>query len=175
MGRECGISREDLSYLDFRTILNLYSSLDHRSLKEILSTDIQTNKNYHNLMKPIKFPNLITSPDDIFEFCLEQDEPNFVTFNRVIAETLVEKAMNNNLKDKIIFIESADPGYDWIFSHDIAGLITKYGGANSHMAIRAAELDTPAVIGCGKINFDYWSRAGRVEIDKCFLAATALN
>ena len=46
-------------------------------------------------------------------------------------------------------IVSADPGFDWIFSHDIAGLITKYGGANSHMAIRCAELNIPASIGVG--------------------------
>ena len=54
-----------------------------------------------------------------------------------------------NLKDKIICIEGADPDYDWIFSKDILGLITKYGGVNSHMAIRCAELGIPAAIGCG--------------------------
>ena len=46
-----------------------------------------------------------------------------------------------NLKNKIILIENADPGYDWIFSHKIIGLVTKYGGANSHMTIRCSELD----------------------------------
>lgn len=46
-------------------------------------------------------------------------------------------------------IESADPGYDWIFSHKIKGLITKYGGVNSHMAIRVSELGIPAIIGAG--------------------------
>ena len=40
-------------------------------------------------------------------------------------------------------------GYDWIFTRNIAGLITKYGGANSHMAIRCAEYNIPAAIGCG--------------------------
>ena len=28
------------------------------------------------------------------------------------------------LENGILFIPSADPGYDWIFSHNIAGLIT---------------------------------------------------
>ena len=51
---------------------------------------------------------------------------------------------------KIVCIESADPGYDFIFSNNIKGLITKYGGANSHMAIRCHELNIPAAIGVGE-------------------------
>ena len=30
---------------------------------------------------------------------------------------------------KIVLIPQADPGYDWLFGHKIAGLITKYGAA----------------------------------------------
>ena len=30
--------------------------------------------------------------------------------------------------------------FDWIFSHNIGGLITKFGGANSHMAIDVLSL-----------------------------------
>ena len=47
----------------------------------------------------------------------------------------------------IVFIRSADPGYDWLFNRGIAGLVTEHGGANSHMAIRAAEFGLPAAIG----------------------------
>ncbi|GIS28374.1 MAG: hypothetical protein CM15mP129_05710 [Chloroflexota bacterium] len=39
-----------------------------------------------------------------------------------------------------MLIENADPGYDWLFNKGISG-ITKYGGANSHMAIRSAKLE----------------------------------
>ena len=48
--------------------------------------------------------------------------------------------LNNNniqsLDNKIVCINGADPGYDFIFDHKIIGLITEYGGANSHMSIR---------------------------------------
>ena len=54
----------------------------------------------------------------------------------------------NSLENSIVLIEGADPGFDWIFSFNIGGLITRYGGANSHMAIRCAEFNIPAV-GCG--------------------------
>ena len=56
----------------------------------------------------------------------------------------------NKLDNKIIFIENADPGYDWIFAYKIKALVTKFGGINSHMAIRCSELSIPAVIGCGE-------------------------
>ena len=57
-------------------------------------------------------------------------------------------------KSKIIMIDSADPGFDWIFNCKIVGLITKFGGTNSHMAIRCAELNLPSLIGVGERNFN---------------------
>ena len=44
--------------------------------------------------------------------------------------------------------------FDWIFTFKIKGLITKFGGAASHMAIRCAEFQIPAAIGCGEIIFN---------------------
>jgi len=65
---------------------------------------------------------------------------------------------------KIVLIESADPGYDWIFSRSILGLITRFGGANSHMAIRCAEFGLPAAIGCGEQIFERAREAMSVEL-----------
>ena len=69
------------------------------------------------------------------------------------------------LNDHIIFIENADPGFDFIFYHNIKGLVTKYGGSNSHMAIRCMELGIPAVIGLGEKKYNFFSNQSRVEID----------
>ena len=56
-------------------------------------------------------------------------------------------------------------GFDWIFSRKIAGLITMFGGANSHMAIRCAEFSIPAAIGCGSVLYEATRSAGSVELD----------
>ena len=70
-----------------------------------------------------------------------------------------------NLDNKIVFIESADPGYDWLFTTNFAGLITKYGGANSHMAIRCSELKIPAAIGCGEQLFEQIKKCNKIKLD----------
>ena len=44
-------------------------------------------------------------------------------------------------------------------------MVTRFGGANSHMAIRCAELNIPALIGVGEKNFSKISRSNYIEID----------
>jgi phosphoenolpyruvate-protein kinase (PTS system EI component) len=64
-----------------------------------------------------------------------------------------------------VCVENADPGFDWIFAKGIRGLVTKFGGANSHMAIRCAELGVPAAIGCGEQAFRRLLDAGLIELN----------
>ena len=45
------------------------------------------------------------------------------------------------------------------------GLITKYGGANSHMAIRAAEMNLPAAIGVGEKLYERLTNTNRIQLD----------
>ena len=69
------------------------------------------------------------------------------------------------LKGAIVCISSADPGYDWLFSHSIGGLVTAWGGINSHMAIRAGEMGVPAIIGAGDKIFHEFEAAQYVRMD----------
>ena len=71
----------------------------------------------------------------------------------------------SQLKNKIILLPNADPGWDWVFSLPIKGLITKYGGPNSHMAIRAAEKNIVSVFGVGEDLFKQIQKSKIVEID----------
>ena len=65
----------------------------------------------------------------------------------------------------IVCIENADPGYDFLFNKNIKGLITKFGGSNSHMAIRCSELNIPALIGVGEKNFLNIKKHKIIKID----------
>lgn len=79
--------------------------------------------------------------------------PNFV--GRCVAKghLVIEPQADHpatELQQAIVLLCQADPGFDWLFNHPIAGLITVWGGANSHMAIRCAERGVAAAIGCGE-------------------------
>ncbi len=166
LGKRCGVSREELSHVDIRTVLALYAELGAEGLDEVLLQDVARGKRAHAVTRTLRLPHLITGPEDVYEFTLGDAEPNFVTLGRVRAPTVTEAELGHaNLAGKVVFVRSADPGYDWLFARQIAGLVTEHGGANSHMAIRAAELGIPSVIGCGEQLFGGWSRAKVIEID----------
>ena len=80
-----------------------------------------------------------------------------------------------SLDGKIVAIVAADPGFDWIFSFRLAGLVTKYGGATSHMAIRCAQLQVPAAIGCGEALFAEVVAAERVRLDCAMKVITSVR
>ena len=68
--------------------------------------------------------------------------PNFITRKSINGRIVILKDDDKtipSINNKIVVTERADPGFDWIFSKNIKGLITKYGGSNSHMSIRCAE------------------------------------
>ena len=75
----------------------------------------------------------ITKESDFNCFSLLLDKGNFIGDKNIIGDIIFYKQMEQkDFSNKIIFIENADPGYDWLFGLGISGLVTKYGGANSH-------------------------------------------
>ena len=166
LGKKYGFSREQMSHIDITTLLKLYSSLDTQNLDGIIQNDIIQNQMAYEVTKFINLPQLITSEEEIYDFFLTDNEPNFITNNSVTAEIVSENEIYEKvLTGKIVFIKSADPGFDWMFSKNISGLITMYGGANSHMAIRCSELSIPAIIGCGEKKYTQWNKTTRIRID----------
>lgn len=165
-GGRYGIGKEYLAYLDIQRVKELYSTLDHRDVKDIFLEDIQKNKAFYQYTKAIKLPSLITKSEDVYKYYLLEEEPNFITLKGIRAEIVKEEEIHNTeVKGKIVLIRSADPGYDFLFSKAIGGLITQFGGANSHMAIRCAELGIPAVIGVGEQYYRQCSGSIALEID----------
>ena len=162
-GKNIGLDRKDLSFLTFNDLESLkLNVLSINSLQEI----IQSRKEEYQLTKLIELPALIEDPSQFYCFERYSSQPNFVGVGRVIGDVaLLDNSKTENLTGKIVMIPQADPGYDWLFGHDIAGLITKYGGSNSHMAIRSAEIGILAAIGVGDKLYDSLSRVDRVELD----------
>ncbi len=163
MGEEHGFSRDDISYADIEVVRKLYGCC--ADTREVLAQSIAEGKNHYATTRQINLPPLITSPRDVFGFTMPVNEPNFITLNSVTGKVVSVDDPVEELKGNVLMIPSADPGFDWIFSHGVGGFITMFGGANSHMAIRAGELGIPAVIGAGESLFRGWSEAKILEID----------
>jgi phosphoenolpyruvate-protein kinase (PTS system EI component) len=156
-GKKYKISRDDLSYLDINTILNLNDNLDTISIIDDIKNKIKSNKKIYKSNSLMHLPETITSIKDLYVSEKSILGGNFITQEIIFGELYELKDLQNTnkIKDKIVLIESADPGYDFIFSKKIKGLITKFGGQNSHMSIRSSELALPAAIGVGEEIYNF--------------------
>jgi hypothetical protein len=166
-GQIIGLTPDDLSYL---TIEQLYQggALPAPQQAAFLTDKARQGRDSQKMSKALKLSYLIRDVRDIRIVPVHRSAPNFVTRKNVEGNLLHLTASSSpelDLAGKIICIESADPGFDWIFLKPIKGLITKYGGSNSHMAIRAAEIGLPAAIGCGELTFSDLVRARAVELN----------
>lgn len=160
IGIENGFTRDDLAFLDIRILKDAYSNaLD---LKGRMEQNIDQGKRDFRIAVSVDLPAVISESGEIFSFLEEDSSPNFITGNRV---TGLVSADLREISGKIVLIEGADPGYDWIFQKNILGLITAYGGANSHMAVRCFELGVPAAIGVGDRLFKEIKSAFQVNLD----------
>jgi len=167
-GEQVGLSRDELSFVDIRDILDTQVAADCDSLERKFRALSEEGRVRHEVASALRLPQLLFDVEGVHVVPLQINQPNFVTQETIQGEVvrLEERATEEiEIHDKIVLIDKADPGFDWIFTHGIRGLITKYGGANSHMTIRCAEFGIPAAIGCGEQIFDRIEQASRVEIN----------
>lgn len=162
-----GLSRDEISHVPLDELLKTFTIGVESTNEERLRKVSETEKELNDISMAIRLPQLITNPSDVYIIPFQVSHPNFITNKKITAEYVILDSEINNveLNGKIVIIEGADPGYDWIFSKKITGLITKYGGANSHMAIRCAEFKIPAAIGCGEQRFNQLLEGNKVHID----------
>ena len=163
LGQDHGLSTEDCAFLSYDAIRTLYSASG--SVREALLESVARGRERHALTRNLALPPIVASPEEVFAFHLPPSQPNFITRKSVTALVASVSDPPESFAGRILFVPSADPGFDWIFTRDIGGFVTQFGGANSHMAIRAGELDMPAVIGAGETLFRRWQAARTLCLD----------
>ena len=109
----------------------------------------------------------MASSADLDAFLIGADRPNFIGSSNITADCLdlTDQSDTQGLKvaGRIVLIPQADPGYDWLLAKGSRDG-DPYGGANSHMAIRAAEFGLPAAIGIGEQRYRELVRANVIEL-----------
>lgn len=161
-GEPWGISREGMAFCDIAALRELHIAAMDPGV--VLAQAIEQGRQRYRETLTVTLPPLLTGPEDVWAFEWPETAPNFITQQQVTAPVAGCDA-RERLTGAIICIPNADPGFDWLFAYPIAGLITAWGGVNSHMAIRAGELGLPAVIGAGEVLYRRWSQAARLHLD----------
>ncbi len=166
-GEQHGLGRDEMSHISIQHLLDVDARSAEGSVEERLRTIAESGAEQHALSVAIRLPQVLFDEAGVHVVPFQVSHPNFITHKKVTAPVVFLSVGGEipSLAAKIILIENADPGFDWIFSQHIGGLITKYGGANSHMAIRCAEFGIPAAIGCGEQRFEAFLKANQLSLD----------
>lgn len=167
-GESHGLSRDDISYLDWPEIASCISRPIMDDVDRHYLAIAEKARRSMSAAHTFRLGHIIFGVRDIYVATLNRSVPNFVGIG-VASGQVVQLEINTpttvNIKDRIVCIENADPGFDWIFTKDPGALITRFGGANSHMAVRCAEFGLPAAIGCGDQIYQRAVTAGSVELN----------
>ena len=123
----------------------------------------------HHLASLIFLPPVLMGANEIHAFEVPHSEPTFITTRKAQAVLRVVHARQvmerQHVEGCVVAITNADPGFDYLFALGIRGLITAYGGPNSHMAIRASEFSIAAVIGIGSEAFAQLQDGVMIDLD----------
>ncbi len=166
-GEQNNLSRDELSHIPLDNILDTVTSSHEKVVEKRLREISEEQAERHALGVAIRLPQVLFDEAGVHVVPFQVSHPNFITHKKVTGPciNLGPDISAPPLKGMIVVIENADPGFDWIFSQEIAGLITKYGGANSHMAIRCAEFGIPAAIGCGEQRYELFCNSNQLLLD----------
>ncbi|QQR69027.1 MAG: hypothetical protein IPI58_09445 [Alphaproteobacteria bacterium] len=120
-----------------------------------IGTSVNISEQSHHTAAHLMLPDVIRGVEDLYFVPSNAKNGYFYGHEKVKAGFIVlsresiGRIQPADIEGKIVVLEQADPGYDFIFTMNPAGLVTQYGGPASHMAIRACESRLPACIGCG--------------------------
>ena len=167
LANEINIDIKKFQHLDIDVILKSFNNLEQERLRKTIARNISINEDSYKFSQAIMSPDVITDSKNFFYFHSLNCKENYITKKTKIGEIIILNKLSNfkSVTNKIVLIENADPGFDFLFSYKIEGLITKYGGSNSHMAIRCMELGLPAIIGVGDKIYDQLSMSKKIFID----------
>lgn len=156
----------DVEAMSFVTIGALRESVARTTdLSHGLEKAVAEGKERWATTQQLILPPVIVQTKDVYAFQVPTSQPNFITLLTATGPVVDVEQSAEVIDGSIVLIRSADPGWDWILTRGISAFITQYGGANSHMAVRAHQLGLPAVIGAGESLFERCRRAQRLLVD----------
>ena len=104
--------------MDIKKILSFYQDFSNEKIITHIKKNSFKNKNIYDFNQNFNLPNIILNKKDIYFFEEKKASPTFITNKTIISKFINLKKISKklNLNNKIILIENADPGYDFIFN-----------------------------------------------------------
>jgi glutamine kinase len=167
-GAHHGLSRDDLSFIDWPSIERSLIQPEMDEVDRHYLDLADANRRSIAAAHAFRLGHIIFGVADIYAATINRSVPNFIGTGAAtgrVVELTANTSATVNIRGHIVCIDNADPGFDWIFTRQPLALITKFGGANSHMAIRCAEFGLPAAIGCGDQIYARCAAAAHVELN----------
>ena len=166
-GNSLGLKREEMANLEIKSIFKDYKNLSKKDLIKKWKLNIKKQTKNKKMNEFLILPPIIKTKEDFENIQYYYSKPNFISSKKIVGEivNIKNNVQDVSIQNKIVLLENADPGYDWLFTKNLKGLITKYGGVASHMAIRCSEVGIPAAIGCGEIIFEKLILSSKIMLD----------
>ncbi|MFH1791320.1 MAG: PEP-utilizing enzyme, partial [Candidatus Omnitrophota bacterium] len=170
-GAMLGFKRDELCHADLPTLMKFRNPerADAAYARKIIGQSVERHRKERQWYDAVILPPVIARERDLYVARPYAAIPNFITRKSVSGKSLKFDEIKRDVRDimsgNILLLENADPGFDWIFTKNPLGIITKYGGVASHMSIRCAEFGIPAAIGCGDGLYDKLLKSDVVTLD----------
>ena len=167
ISKRFNLNHEDIQFLNIKSVKALYNNFSMSFTENQLKKEIKKNKKDFCYNRNFLLPNVIIKKDDIYSYFDKNKSATFVTNKKITSKVYEIKNYKDDtdIRNKIVCISNADPGFDFLFTKKISGLITEFGGPNSHMFIRCNELKIPAAIGVGRYNYKKVCDSGIIDLD----------
>ncbi|NMO16544.1 sugar metabolism cluster protein [Pyxidicoccus fallax] len=150
-GELLGLGRDALAYLSLEQV-EAAMALPADAARSRCRAAIDEAREQAAAIDLIELPDVVGRTSHLLVHVSCDEQPLFVTRECVRAPVLVADGLPDpeRVRGIIVLLERADPGYDSLLALGVAGIVTAYGGANSHMAVRCTEMRIPAAIGVGR-------------------------
>jgi hypothetical protein len=160
-GEKLGHSPDDVAFWRLGDVRGLIEgSLSPARLRD----RVEVRRERYAVTQRVHLPATMADPLEVHCFTTEPGQPTYVGTGTATGQVRLDPRPGDDL-DGIVVLTSADPGFEWLFSRPVKGIVTLYGGANSHMAVRCAEAGVPAAMGVGQTIYDQLTSAHVVRLD----------
>ncbi|WP_448613583.1 PEP/pyruvate-binding domain-containing protein [Modestobacter sp. URMC 112] len=164
-GARLNLSRDDMGHLSLGQLSAFQGK--ERLTDIVVAEAVQRGRRGDRIRRLTRTPSVLSGALELYVVAPTDERPHFVGSGvaRGPVRFIGEGIEIGSVAGAVICTERADPGYDWLLTLGIAGIITRFGGSNSHLAVRCAELDIPAAIGVSETTFESMRCTYEVEID----------